>query len=422
MIASTIDPPASDAFRQMVRMIAETHLRAEERAKATHGRFNIFSTLLRENDEVRLHTRFLHCLLDPQGLHDCGPLFLDLFLKMLADFPGFDDADEEVPFYFPAAGAWTVGKETGRSSGFGQIDLLLEHREVGIAIENKIHALEGTGQLASYAKFLRGRYGKNASLIFLTLDGRKSFTHEGADYVRISYRHHILRWLESCLRDTYSIIPVNQMLLQYREVVRKLTGQTMQAAMMKPIAEFVTNHSEIIRYRAQWNAAVEEAKSRFMDRIGESLIESLGSDFQVGFDPENENDRFSTQNSGIIIRRKDGGGIVPGRFSVYVENDCDVLAAGVFVDYEKNKLSGEESHWVESIKAMWADDSEWLESIEIGPTPAWPLGWINLLDDLSDEGFAKIMEEPFTRLIERLTERIRSYLTSLEIVCLKVSK
>lgn len=422
MTATTIDPPASDAFRQMARMINEAHLRAEERAKATHGRFNIFTTLLRDNDEVRLHTRFLHCLLDPQGLHDCGPLFLDLFLKMLSDVPGVDDRDKAVPLRLPAAGTWTVAKEAGRSSGFGQIDLLLEHREWGIAIENKIHASEGTGQLASYDKFLRGRYGKKASLIFLTLNGRNSVTHDGADYVRISYRHHILRWLEACLRETYHIIPVNQMLLQYREVVRKLTGQTIQAAMMTPIAEFVAKHSEIIRYRAQWNAAVEEVESLFMDRIGEGLIESLGSDFQVGFDPENENDRFSPQNSGIIIRRKDESGIVPGRFNVYVENDCEVLAVGVFVDYEENKLADEEAQWVESIKAMWADDPEWLESSENKPTPAWPLGWINLLDDLSDEGFAELMEEPFPRLIERLTERIRIYVASLEDVCMKVSK
>src|ERR1035437_7363359 len=51
----------------VTKMIAEAHIRAEERAKAAHERFNVFTTLLGENDEVLLHTRFLHCLLDPKA-------------------------------------------------------------------------------------------------------------------------------------------------------------------------------------------------------------------------------------------------------------------------------------------------------------------------------------------------------------------
>jgi hypothetical protein len=422
MIANSSAPVAGDAYRKMVRMIADAHLRAEERAKATHGRFNIFTTLLKENDEVRLHTRFLHSLLNPAGLHDCGPLFLDLFLRILPNCTRQEVDGTRSTVDWPTEGSWTVHKEAGRSEGFGQIDLLLEHREFCIAIENKIHASEGDRQLASYSKFLKARHARNSALIFLTLDGRESSTHEGAEYARISYREHILTWLEACLRETYHIIPLNLLLIQYREVVRKLAGQTLQSAMMKPIAEFAAEHSDVIRYRSQWNAAVDEAKRLFMDRIGSALIESLSTSFQIAYDPDNEDDRFSTENSGLIIRREGWPGIVPERFMVYIENDLTVLALGIFVGYEDFNLSTSEAAWVEQVIVEWSNHAELGPIKEDGPTPPWPLGWINLLEhDLNDEGYAKMMEEPFHHLIEGIKARALDYLSSLETVCREVS-
>ena len=43
--------------------------------------FNLFTTLLKPNDELRLHSRFLNFLLNPNGEHCQGSLFLDLFLE-----------------------------------------------------------------------------------------------------------------------------------------------------------------------------------------------------------------------------------------------------------------------------------------------------------------------------------------------------
>src|SRR5438046_832839 len=76
------------ALEQLLEMLREAETRADERSKVTHERFNVFTTLLEAHDEVRLHTRFLHCLLDPKGCHDCESLFLDLFSATLAEFPG----------------------------------------------------------------------------------------------------------------------------------------------------------------------------------------------------------------------------------------------------------------------------------------------------------------------------------------------
>ena len=43
--------------------------------------FNVFTTLLKPTDEVRLHSRFIESLLNVKGEHYQGSLFLDIFLK-----------------------------------------------------------------------------------------------------------------------------------------------------------------------------------------------------------------------------------------------------------------------------------------------------------------------------------------------------
>jgi len=250
MISDTLTPAAQTSYKRLAGIISVAKASAEAHAKATHERFNIFSTLLKETDEVRLHTRFIHCLLDPNGTHDCGSLFLDLFFQTLTTEGVLDrngnallnESDQKpVDFKHLSHGRqWTVHKEASRSP-HGQIDLLLESSGFfGIAIENKIHAGEQENQLSGYGNYLRSRYEENFfHLIYLTLDGKPGTTAGDHQYLRISYERHVLHWLEACLRETYSIVPINQTLIQYRAVVRKLTHQTLENEFMKPVHDFI---------------------------------------------------------------------------------------------------------------------------------------------------------------------------------------
>ena len=78
---------ALGALKTLSGQIHELQLRSEERLKAQHGRFNVFTTLLSAHDEVRLHTRFIYELLNPKGTHDCGNHFLKLFFETLTAHP-----------------------------------------------------------------------------------------------------------------------------------------------------------------------------------------------------------------------------------------------------------------------------------------------------------------------------------------------
>ena len=44
-------------------------------------KFNIFSILRKSSDEVNLHSKFIYELLNPNGSHQQGDIFLNLFIE-----------------------------------------------------------------------------------------------------------------------------------------------------------------------------------------------------------------------------------------------------------------------------------------------------------------------------------------------------
>lgn len=108
-----------------------------------------------------------------------------------------------------------------------RIDLFLNVDNKAIPIEVKIYAADQDEQCADYYK-----YAVDSPLYYLTLDGhepspesRGSLTDEQIKC--ISFREHILCWLDKCLNDSEvkSILPVSSVLKQLREAIVRLTSQ-----------------------------------------------------------------------------------------------------------------------------------------------------------------------------------------------------
>lgn len=258
----------------------------QARLKATKGRFNIFTVLLKQDDEVRLHTRFLAHLLNPNCLlggtdalgpqHDCGDVFLRAFLNELVMGP-MPDTDKGL------LRSNLVGIDTTRvkvhkefhTDGKGNIDILMDCPGWGgIAIENKIYAKEQPNQIRDYASFLQTRYPDNRVLLYLTLDGKEACTHEGCTYYCISYQDTILRWLEECLKATYAYVNINQTLQQYRDIVLNLTGRKKEQD-MSAIADVIRTHPRIIKHLSVIGPAVEhirdDVREDFLAAISQAL-------------------------------------------------------------------------------------------------------------------------------------------------------
>ena len=153
-------------------------------------------------------------LLEPDGKHGQGKLFLRKFLEVLnkklqerskglpGDIENLLDCDT------------TVEREVESE---GRIDIRIDFKEKGrsfliIGIENKPWADDQTGQLERYSEYLENKSGGNYVLLFISGDGRLPSKHsiregkrkdleENGKLVCSSYRGFLLPWLKECLKE-----------------------------------------------------------------------------------------------------------------------------------------------------------------------------------------------------------------------------
>jgi len=407
---------------KLASRLSELSLRADERARATHGRFNLFTTLLSFHDEERLHTRFLHALLDPNGLHDCGTQFLDLFFETLREVPPRDHNDEAVEVAaLPAASDCRAFREYGTDQG--SLDLFLEATGSGIALENKIFAQEQPRQIARYQTFLERRYPAEGSryLLYLTRFGEASTTHEDKPYLRISYREHILAWLEKCLRASYAQIPLNQALLQYRAVVKQVVELPPDPDVMEEATKFLAKNPDILRYRSIINEAAEAVRLRFLkdvlDRVsaafkGSYTVVPVGDSARLGRE-EDTNFHLVPDDSSHSLRSPEFNLTL----EYWAQDGRNRYAYGrwIFGVDLGHSIRDDERH-------LFGRMREFLETSGLGegyypPIPSalsWPLGWWQLIPDLSDELLAAELECPSYSDPNRLRREIEARISLVE--------
>ncbi len=365
-------------FPQIAKRLSEAHIRAEERAKVTHERFNVFTTMLKATDEVRLHTRFIHCLLDPKGSHDCGALFLNLFFQTLNESPGFDHDGKKSTFDVPDKNLeWTVHKEAFRAD-FGQMDILLECKGHGIAIENKIEANEHRiDQLLSYANYLECQSLEVSSLvIYLTLHGKESYTAGGRSYLRISYAEHIMEWLKKCLQATYQIIPINQVLIQYRQVVRQLTNKTLNADSMKEIVKFVRDNPDIIRFRSEIANAAEEAIRQIWNEIEEAIVQSCyRAGYKIRAGDAYKGGLFKNGSDVLIITPPKNSSLSGAPFEIWIEQDQD--SCNLDIGLVAGREPGMSPDFIEKMRKN--------PIFQVEFNDRYPLGWKTLICGIDDK-------------------------------------
>lgn len=407
---------------KLMKLLTDARTRAEERSRVTHERFNVFTTLLSAHDEVRLHTRFLHCLLDPQGTHDCKGLFLELFFATLVEHPPLDH-DGKTPMAWepvPTLDTWTVQKEASVSEG--QIDLLLECAKCGIAIENKIWAGEQADQLSRYARYLSRRHGPRGRLIYLTLDGKGAGSHGDSPYLRISYVGHILPWLEKCLQASYSFIPINQVLLQYREVVRQLTGQTLNAALMDTIANFILQYPDIIRQQPQIAAGINQAKIVFLDRLAGGVQQGAPIGYQVRLRPDMGQLSFGQHDNGaLIITPPPMSPLHGAAFEIWVEHisKWHGLVVGIECKAGKAKVEEAERQRLSEMNRLLDTQScdtgyHKADPHKLWDGTEWPTGWHNIYHPIDHACLASLLEQPFDQVVSYVWEAIISHVELLE--------
>jgi len=211
-----------------------------EIANLTGELFNIFSILRMESSEVGTHSRLLAELLNPNGCHNLGDIFLKLFVEQLHIEP-FDtkSANARAEVY--------IGRKTNESGG--RLDILItDSASRKIVIENKIYAGDQENQLLRY-----WNYDKKAHLFYLTLHGDEpSETSTGGpivglpekSYTCLSYDRDILSWLPKCRNEAAQLPILRETLTQYINLLKTLTDQNLTTKMNNALLDTVLNSRE----------------------------------------------------------------------------------------------------------------------------------------------------------------------------------
>ena len=217
--------------------------------------FNIFSVLRIKRKEVITHTPMLAELLNPHGSHRQEAAFLKLFLEICVKQEELGNKQQENAFYNKPE---TYRVRSEERTDQGQFDIFLEKdKEACIVIENKIGAEDQDRQLNRYYQDAKDRFQDNQiKLIYLTLDGSppdetslKGVKGQCRDLredevICISYREHIINWLEECMRlqEVQRISPIREVVFQYRDLLKQLTGQFTNTRYSMALTELLTNN------------------------------------------------------------------------------------------------------------------------------------------------------------------------------------
>lgn len=224
-----------------IKVIIDHHSEVE---KIKGERFNIFSILGLESKENQTHSSFIGELLNPEGAHSKGNIFLQHFLKAInynVNDTHFDISTARVLL------EKHIGNRNDEDEIGGRIDIYITDGQGNfISIENKIYASDQHKQILRYVNHKKD---KN-TVYYLTLEGTEaSEVSRGKlmankDYYAISYRSEIIQWLENCIKEAADEPILRETIKQYLILIKKLTNQLTNNKMEKEVYDIIKRNYE----------------------------------------------------------------------------------------------------------------------------------------------------------------------------------
>ena len=219
-------------------LLAEAGRLYEKHKIGQDDSFNIFSVLRKESDEVHLHSRFLHALLEYRDQKSGIRENLKLFLKHIG-IKEFELEGEAV--------------ERERSN----IDILIRNKDTAVAIENKIYSGDRKTQLHRYKQNLENLGYKNIYMVYLTLWGKDPSPEslgdlDNEEIIKISYHNSpkpeksIRPWLKDCQNRAIDHPELQVAIKQYRSIVQMLTPRESLKGYEKEALELLCQNDNLL--------------------------------------------------------------------------------------------------------------------------------------------------------------------------------
>ena len=293
--------PEKEDFENLFVQMNEGYMAAKveadrQRAMGKHD-YNIFTLFYGFSDEVNLHSNFIASLLDPNGDHYKGDLFLKLFLETC----GIDD----------------FGIDTSRATVFKEfkhIDIYISDGKKHIILENKVYAKDQPTQIARYIETIQNEGAEvkdeDICVLYLHPDGElpkenslggyklnqdnTKLEKDGSsiNFKVISYGNEILEWIDRCKNEVSNITDLNVFLSQYKDVIEMIYDR------YKRIDEMETaNLVEIFKenYTAASDIAnnYQETRKKIIDGFFKNVKDILENDLK---------DKYSIELNSVAYR------------------------------------------------------------------------------------------------------------------------
>ena len=238
--------------------------------------FNVFSVLRSESDEVNLHSRFLHALLNYRKPGEKTRANLTDFLQQVG-IKDFESRNVKV------------------ERELHNIDILITNNDTkhAVVIENKIWAGDQHEQIMRYHQTLKKqKVYSRIYLLYLTPDGRDPSEDSVGDLecTAISYKYDLQPWLRRCQRRAYDEPGLRESVAQYLQLVQKLTGTDFKEEYMKELKELCLEKNNLILVH-DLNEAIIDAKAcllaKLWDEIDCALKEQISARLSKYKDGEN---------------------------------------------------------------------------------------------------------------------------------------
>lgn len=311
--------------------------------------YNIFTTLLQISDEVRLHSKFIHSLIDPDGLHYQGTLFLELFLEQL-----------NLSYFFEDLDMCFVKRE------YENIDLYISDGQKHIIIENKVFAGEQTAQVQRYIDLIKEfnqveeEFNDNLVVVYLTLDGH-SPSHDSLNdfslenqylirseecyrFIPITYGMNIKNWVENCLSEVSNITNLSNDLSAYHKVILMLYNNYQGKVMT--LKEYISkrdNSHEIFRLIKSISKEYIELRQdlikEFLDKVLTQIAGELsGSSWYLDIVDQEHLYQGKREHFPVRIRHDESDDVVFGfefQFSDYYGPSWGIVRTSRYVDFKE---------------------------------------------------------------------------------------
>ena len=220
-----------ERIKNLVSQVAIINKKNMEILDAIGGRFNMFK-VCGVNHYENTHSAIIAEFLNPNGTHGLKDKLLKCFKETLSHkIENFDFNSEKAQVH------------TEYTTEEGRIDILLEdNQNRAIIIENKVYAADQTEQLKRYNRYAE-KYKNGYQILYLTLMGDEASEQSGGgvNYIPISYKEHIINWLENCVAIASRFPIVRETIVQYINHLKQLTNQDMYTKNQEEITKFLSN-------------------------------------------------------------------------------------------------------------------------------------------------------------------------------------